>query len=73
MSPIRTLVALPVDCYDLAGFEWSEVPASLAATPVALPAQVQFKSLADSFGELVAAVRSHKRPTNPLTTALFSK
>jgi hypothetical protein len=65
-------------------FEWSEVPATLAATPKSdsfklpsgkfdfLPAPVQFKSLAETLNDLVKAVRGHKRSANPLASA-FSK
>jgi hypothetical protein len=39
---------------------------------VALPAPVQFKALAESFGELVAAVRCFKRGTvNSSASAFF--
>jgi hypothetical protein len=63
ISPIRGLIALPSDCFDLASFEWTE-------TLAAVPEPVAFKSLADSFNDLVAAV--YKRPANPLAQ-LFSK
>jgi hypothetical protein len=81
MNPIKSKMHLPPDCYDLTSFEWSDAPANIAATPkrksfkdfeksvatVALPEPVQFKSLAESFGELVAAVRCFKRrPVNSL-------
>lgn len=84
MNPIRGLVALPTDCYDLASFEWEELkPAqpkrsfadftkSVQAVEI-LPAPIKFKSLAESFSELVAAVRSFRRPANPLTAALSGK
>jgi hypothetical protein len=86
LNPIRGKLVLPTDCYDLTSFEWSEVPPTLAATPkaksfadfeksvaiVVLPAPVEFKSLAESFGDLVSAVRSFRRPTSPLAS-VFSK
>jgi hypothetical protein len=89
VNPIRGLVCLPTDCSDLGGIEWSEVPATFAATPkpkrsfkdfehtvaaVELPAPVQFKSLADSLNDLLFAVRSfRKRPINSLAAALSGK
>ncbi len=79
MNPIKGLVALPWDCRDI---EWSDAPATLAAAKpkrsfadfeksvaaVELPA----KSLADTINDLVRAVKSYRRPVNPLAE-VFSK
>jgi hypothetical protein len=77
VSPIRTLVALPADCYDLAVFEWSDAPATLAAVPrpkksfkdfertvaavEVLPESIKFKSLGETLNDPVLRVRSFKR------------
>jgi hypothetical protein len=76
-------MCLPLDCANWQAIEWSDAPVAVA-TPkpkrnfkdveksvvtVALPAPVQFKSLAESLNDLVAAVRRYQRPANPLTAA----
>jgi hypothetical protein len=87
MNPIKAKMYLPQDCSDLLDFEWTEPATVTAPKPKRsfadfqkslqaaeiLPAPIKFKSLAESFSELVAAVRSFRRPANPLTAALSGK
>ena len=65
LQAIRGKLVLPTDCYALTNFEWSEPVAVATAKPKrgfkdfaksvqaaeVLPAPVQFKSFAESFGE----------------------
>ena len=77
-------MCLPLDCSDLMDFEWSEPVAVAAPKPkksfkdfeksvatVALPAPIQFKSLAETFADLVSKVTGYRKP-NPLASAYLS-
>jgi hypothetical protein len=83
VSPLKGKTwCLPLDCSDI---EWTEPVAVATPKPkrsfsefetsvaaVALPEPVQFKSLAETLGGLVAAVRSFKRrPVHPLASAFL--
>jgi hypothetical protein len=68
MNPLKGKMCLPIDCADWESIEWSEPPATLAATPETVSPVP--KSLCKTLGELVAAVRSFKRrPAHPLASA----
>jgi len=66
MNPLQSKkMHLPLDCNDL---EWSDNFTVPSGNYDFLPAPK--KSLAETLGELVAAVRGHNRPANALATAL---
>ncbi len=85
-NPIRGKLVLPADCYDLAGFEWTE-PVAVPSKPKrsfadfqksvqtleVLPEPVKFKSLAETLGELVSWVRGFKRSSISPLAVVFSK
>jgi len=87
-NPIRGKLVLPVDCFDLTNFDWSDEPVTAAApkpkrsfkdfeksvATVVLPEPIQFKSLADTLNDLVSVVRGFKRPAlSPFAAALSGK
>lgn len=76
MNPLRGKMCLPLDCADWQAIEWTEpitraahkpkrsfadFQKSLQAAEV-LPEPLEFKSLADTLNDLVAKVRSFRRP-----------